>query len=237
MIASQVWVIAMENASSIVPWSFSKAKAFEQCPKQFYHMKVLKQYEDKETEAMRYGTLMHEAAEKYVRDKEPLPRAFEYVQPVLDSLLNKQGEKLCEFKMGLTEGLDPCGFYADDVWWRGIADLVILDTDSQLAWVIDYKTGKSARYADKGQLELMAMAMFKHFPAIKEVRAGLLFVVCNEFIKEKYKQTDQTLLWAKWTNAFALMRESLDNDVWNPKPSGLCRNHCAVLECVHNGRN
>ena len=83
----------------------------------------------------------------------------------------------------------------------------------------------------------MAMAMFKHFPAIKEVRAGLLFVVCNEFIKEKYKQTDQTLLWAKWTNAFALMRESLDNDVWNPKPSGLCRNHCAVLECVHNGRN
>ena len=32
----------MESASSIVPWSFSKAKAFEQCPKQFYHMKVLK---------------------------------------------------------------------------------------------------------------------------------------------------------------------------------------------------
>ena len=95
MIVSQVWVVVMENASSIVPWSFSKAKAFEQCPKQFYHMKVLQQYEDKETEAMRYGTLMHEAAEKYVRDKEPLPRAFEYVQDTLDSLTAKRGEKLC----------------------------------------------------------------------------------------------------------------------------------------------
>ena len=227
----------MENASSIVPWSFSKAKAFEQCPKQFYHMKVLKQYADKETEAMRYGTLMHEAAEKYVRDKEPLPKSFEYVKPALDSLLTKQGEKLCEFKMGLTENLDPCGFYSDDVLWRGIADLVILDTDSHIAWVVDYKTGKSTRYADKGQLELMALATFKHFPAIKEVRAGLLFVVCNELIKDKYKQTDQTLLWAKWTDSFSLMQEALDNDVWNPRPSGLCKNHCAVLECAHNGRN
>ena len=114
-------------------------------------MKVLKQYEDKETEAMRYGTLMHEAAEKYVRDKEPLPRAFEYVQSALDSLTAKKGEKLCEFKMGLTESLEPCGFYADNVWWRGIADLVILDTDDQLAWVIDYKTGKS-KEEDKNQV-------------------------------------------------------------------------------------
>ena len=93
--------------------------------------------------------------------------------------------------MGLTESLEPCGFYADNVWWRGIADLVILDADNHIAWVVDYKTGKSARYADKGQLELMALATFKHFPVVKEVRAGLLFVVCNQLIKDKYKQTDQ----------------------------------------------
>ena len=155
----------------------------------------------------------------------------------LDSLTAKKGEKLCEFKMGLTESLEPCGFYADNVWWRGIADLVILDADNHIAWVVDYKTGKSARYADKGQLELMALATFKHFPVVKEVRAGLLFVVCNQLIKDKYKQTDQTLLWAKWTDSFSLMQEALDNDVWNPRPSGLCKNHCAVLECAHNGRN
>ena len=37
----------MENASSIVPWAFSKAKAGEHGPKQLYHMNVLKQYADK----------------------------------------------------------------------------------------------------------------------------------------------------------------------------------------------
>ena len=35
-----------------------------------------------------------------------------------------------------------CGFKDDNVWFRGIADLIILDSDNKLAWVIDYKTGK-----------------------------------------------------------------------------------------------
>ena len=26
-------------------------------------------------------------------------------------------------------------------------------------------------------------------------------------------------------------------DVWNPRPSGLCKKHCVVLECPHNGRS
>jgi CRISPR/Cas system-associated exonuclease Cas4 (RecB family) len=222
---------------SIVPWSYSKAKAFEQCPKQFYHMKVLKEYEDKETEAMRYGTSMHKAAEKYVRDKTPLPPEFEYVHAGLDSLLAIEGEKLCEFKMGLTEELEPCDFFAEDVWWRGIADLIILDTEKHRAWVVDYKTGKSARYADKGQLELMALAVFKHFPVVEQIKAGLLFVVCTELVKEQYSQGDQTFLWDKWMGKFEQMKTAFEADVWNANPSGLCRNHCAVLECVHNGRN
>ena len=221
----------------VAPWSFSKIKSFEQCPKQFYHMKVLKEYQDVETEAMRYGTLMHEAAEKYVRDKTPLDESFEYVKPTLDALAAIKGEKLCEFKMGLTEKLEPCGFYSENVWWRGIADLIILDAENHRAWVVDYKTGKSARYADKGQLELMALAVFKHFPIVEQVKAGLLFVVCTELVKEQYSQIDQTFLWDKWMGKFEQMKTAFEVDVWNANPNGLCRNHCPVLECAHNGRN
>lgn len=223
--------------TSIAPWSFSKAKAFDQCPKQFYHMKILKEFEDVETDAMRYGTLMHEAAEHYVRDNTPLDPQFEYVKGALDALVSIKGERLCEYKMGLTETLEPCGFFANEVWWRGIADLVILDAENGRAWVVDYKTGKSARYADKGQLELMALAVFKHFPVVKQVKAGLLFVVCNELVKEEYSSNDQTVLWEKWLGAYSDMEAAIENDVWNAKPNGLCRNHCPVLDCVHNGRN
>ena len=137
--------------------------------------------------------------------------------------------------MGVTENLEPCGFYDPEVWFRGIADLIILDGD--LAWVVDYKTGKSAKYADKGQLELMALSVFAHYPQIKNIRAGLLFVVTKDLVKDTYTVYDREQLWRKWLSKYNQMKVAADNDVWNARPSGLCRRHCPVIECVHNGAN
>ena len=220
---------------SIAPWSFSKIKAFDQCPKQFYHEKILKEYPMRQTEAMLYGNQFHKAAEHYIRDCAPMPERFDYAVGALDSRQAKQGEKLCEYKFGLTENLEPCGFFDDDVWFRGIADLIILDGDT--ARVVDYKTGKSARYADTGQLELMALATFKHFPEIKKVEAGLMFVIAESLVKDSYEVAAAPILWNKWLKDYARMEKALETNVWNPRPSGLCRMHCAVLECAHNGRN
>jgi RecB family exonuclease len=223
---------------SLVPWSFSKLKAFETCPKQFYHVKILKEYPQEETEAMRYGTDVHLACEEYVRDGKPLPKKYNYCQPTLDALMRKQGDKLCEYEFGLTENFTACGFKDNNVWFRGIADLVILDKENKLAWVIDYKTGKSARYADKGQLELMALAVFIHFPEIETVRGALLFLVAEQVVKETYTRSPRANeIKDKYTNKFSQMVIASDNNVWNPNPSGLCRAWCDVLECAHNGRN
>ena len=218
-------------------WSFSRIKAFQQCPKQFYHEKVLKQYPFKESEATLYGTAFHEAAEEYIRDGGELDPRFDYAKDMLDVLDAKKGEKLCEIQMGLTRNLKPCGFYDKDVWFRGIADLIILDREGKVAWVIDYKTGKSARYADKGQLELMALATFKHYPEVETVRAGLVFVVSNDLIKDRYTLEDEERLWRKWLSNHRDMEAAFEKDVWNPKPSGLCKAWCPVLECPHNGKN
>ena len=221
--------------TKVAPWSFSKIKAFEQCPKQFYHEKILKQYPVVESDAMRYGTDFHLACEEHIRDGKDLPAKYSYAQGAMDSLNAKQGRKLCEEKLGLTADLEPCGFFDDDVWFRGIVDLVIVDDD--VAWVVDYKTGKSAKYADKGQLELMALTVFAHFPSVQTVKAALLFVVCTAIVKDTYHRASSSTLWEKWLSKYGKMQSAADNDVWNPRTSGLCRRHCAVLECVHNGRN
>jgi len=222
---------------SVSPWSFSRIKSFEQCPKKFYHLKVSKDYREPETEAMLYGTAVHLAAEEYIRDGKPIPEKYGYVKPVLDSLMRFKGEFLCEYEMGLTEDLEPCGFKDDNVWYRGIADLVILNREEKTAYVIDYKTSKNTRYADKGQLELMALATFKHFPEVETVKGGLLFVVCEELIKDVYHKTDEAKLWAKWLGDYKRMEKAFESDVWNAHQSGLCRRHCVVTECIHNGRN
>ena len=221
--------------TKVAPWSYSKIKAFEQCPKQFYHDKILKEVPFKETEATLYGTAFHTAAEDYIGKDVPLPGKFSFAQKMLDVLKNKKGEKLCELKLGITEDLEPCGFYDDNVWFRGIADLIILDGD--LAWVIDYKTGKSSKYADKGQLELMALSVFKHYPQIKTIRAGLVFVVSNDLVKGTYTEYDKPNLWEKWLSKYKQMETAAETDMWNAKPNGLCRRHCPVIECVHNGAN
>jgi hypothetical protein len=184
---------------------------------------------------MRYGTEFHLAAEEYIRDGKPIPKKFSFAQDMLDSLNAKRGVKLCEKKMGLTENLEPCDFFADNVWFRGIADLLIIDVLVDTAWVIDYKTGKSSKYADKGQLELMALTVFAHYPDVKKVRAGLLFVISKDLIKDRYADFDKSKLWEKWLGKYNAMKIAAETNVWNPKPSGLCKRHCPVTVCVHNG--
>ena len=545
----------MGKPVAAAPWSFSKMKSFQTCPKQFYHVNVLKQFPFKETEAMRYGTEFHEAAEHFIRDGTPIPDRFAFARPALEALAAKAGEKLCEQKLGLTAELEACDFFAKDVWFRGIVDLLIIDGDT--ATVVDYKglsldtklptptgwttmgevkvgdtlfdmdgnqcnvtgkskvkniacyritfddgstvvcdhehlwllsdgtvqrvsditwkvtkkqrchvpsvdvtkpiqcqprelpvdpyvmglwiadgtrntgnvskpdefiweeiqrrgysvnmqsgqagkcptrtikglrtqlrkagyiaqkqipelflrasyeqrmdllrglmdgdgsvnsvrkqcvymttdrilasqvaellrslgqrpsvvtttqtgfgvtttaypvsfrpvgivpfllprkagavaptwgpgrshqrridsieeiesvptqcisvdsptrtflctehmipthnTGKSSRYAEKGQLELMALSVFRHFPEVTKVRAGLLFVIANELVKAKYEKTGQKDMWLKWLSEYATMEKAFETGVWNPKPSGLCKRHCPVQECAHNG--
>jgi hypothetical protein len=97
-------------------------KGFETCPKQYYHVTVRKEFPFQETDATRYGTEFHKAAEEYIRDDTPVPERFSFAVPTLEALKAKPGAKHCELKMGLTEDLQPCKFFDKDVWFRGIVD-------------------------------------------------------------------------------------------------------------------
>jgi len=225
----------LSRPPSPAPWSFSRVKAFDTCPKQFYHVQVLREFPFQETEATRYGTEFHKAAEEFIRDDAPIPPAFEFARPALEVLKNRPGQKLCEQKLGLTDRLEPCDFFDRNVWFRGVVDLAIIEGDR--AWIVDYKTGKSARYAERGQLELMALAIFRHFPEIKQIKAGLLFVIANDFVKADYARSGARELWEKWLAEYGKMAKAFETNVWNPKPSGLCKRHCPVQECPHHGGN
>jgi len=216
-------------------WSYSRIKNFETCPKQYYHVKVLGEFPFEGTAATQYGTEFHTAAENFIRNGEELPGKFVQYAPLMETLRARPGEKHCELKMGLTKDLEPCGFFDAEVWFRGIVDLLMVDGTT--AYVVDYKTGKSARYADPDQLELMALATFAHFPQIEEVKAGLLFVIADEFIRAEYAVSSQDERWARWYQRHAAIEKAHESGVFNPRPSGLCRAHCPVLECAHNGQS
>ena len=137
--------------------------------------------------------------------------------------------------MGLTKDMQPCGFRDKDVWFRGIADLLVINGDK--ARIVDYKTSKSSRYADKKQLELLSLLTFKHFPQIKTVKAGLMFLVVEDLVPAEFNADQQTEAWGRWIPETNQLESAMITDVWNPRPNFTCRGWCAVTDCEHNSKN
>ena len=216
-----------------VVWSFSSMKTFEQCPRKYYHVKIAKDIQEKDTDATIYGKDAHSAAEHYIRDKKPLPPKHSYMQPILDTLNSIEGDKYSEIKLGFTKDLEACSFGAKNVWWHGIADMVIINEGKELAHSVDFKTSKNARFADTKQLDLVAVGLFKKFPKIKRIKSALLFVVSNEFVRTEHVVDEIPKYLEKPSQSVARIEAALANNVWNPVQGPLCR-FCPVKNCEFN---
>ena len=217
-------------------WSYSSISTFKQCPKKYYHLKVAKDVRDTGSEAMLYGNQVHKAAEHFIKDGTPIPKKFEYLNPIVNSLNAIEGDKHCELRFGISydgEKHKETKFFAKDVWFRGIADLVIVDGEK--AYLVDYKTGKNAKYADTKQLDMLAAATFTYFPNVAIIKSALAYVVSNEFIKKNHTRDEQELLYTTFDEPLEALAAAEEHDVWNAISSPLC-GWCPVVSCEHYRR-
>jgi len=212
-----------------VTWSHSSLKEYEGCPRRYHEVKVLKRFPFKDTEATLYGKEFHKAAEDYIKEGKDLPEAFMYAQGALDALNKKEGRKLCEYQMALNLDLKPTGWFSEDVWVRGVADLLIVDDDNLTAWVVDYKTGNN-KYPDREQLKLMSLMVFAHMPHIRKINSALLFVVKEDFVKHSMTVEQTSSEWWQYRQRIARIEEAHATGTWNPKSSALCP-WCPVTTC------
>ena len=214
-------------------WSYSSIKTFDQCPKKYFHLKVVQDVKDEGNEASRYGNDAHAAAEAYIKDGTPIPDTYAIMRPVVEALSKFPGDKHTELRLGIKRtgnGFEPCGFFDKDVWYRGIVDLLIVK--GKTAYLIDYKTGKNAKYADMKQLDLMAGAVFIHFPNVVRIKSGLAFVVSNEFPKKDHVREHLNQYLAVFDDQLDQLEAAMDNGIWNAKTSPLC-GWCPVTSCEH----
>ncbi len=220
--------------SASYTWSYSSLDLFNQCPHKYYRLKVKKDIKEPISDHLVYGLDVHKAAEDFIGKGTPIPEKYKFIEPALLKLKAYEGEKLCEYRMGLTKNLEPCKFFDKGVWWRGVADLIILNGDS--AKIVDYKTGKSSKHADTKQLEILSLAVFKHVRQVKRVKGGLLFVVANDFVKNEYDAEQTDVYWQRWLTNTAQLEKAFEVNVWNPRPNFTCKNWCPVKDCTHNGK-
>lgn len=211
----------------MIKWSFSSLKQYTNCPRQYYEIRVQQNFQTKETEQIKYGKEVHKALEEYVRDGTPLAKNYTMFKPMVDAIISVNGSVHVEHQMALDANKRPCDFYAPEYWVRGVADLLILSEDT--AFIVDYKTG-SARYPDSKQLKLMALIAFEHFPQIKTVKGGLLFVLHNSFMTDTYHKKDSDELWSTFDGDLFRLNHSFQSGTWPANPTPLC-GWCPVKTC------
>lgn len=225
-----------ERKTKMITWSYSSISLFKQCPRKYYRLRVTKDIIEPDAEHLIYGKEVHKAAEEYGRDGKPIPEKFGFIKPHIDAILEIEGDKYFEFEMGVTKDKSPCGFDDKEAWWRGIADLMVIPKNSDTGFIVDYKTGKSARYADTDQLEILGLATFAHFPHISKIKGALMFVVSEELLTINMKREDTDAMWEKWHVPTSRLEAAFDTGTWNPSPNFTCRKWCPVEDCEHNGR-
>lgn len=217
------------------PWSFSALSAFETCPKRYFHTKVAKDVFDAPGEAAVWGSTVHKNLEDHLRSGTCSPVSIQY-KGLLDPILRAPGTKLVEAQLAINENLQPVEWWASDAWCRGIIDAGVLTPSENAAVLLDWKTGK--RKVDSDQLKLFAGLAFSHYPKLRTVTTGFVWLKDKKIDKERFTSTDVPAIWATFIPRVQRLHRAYLNGTFLPKPSGLCRKHCPVpkSKCEFSGK-
>ena len=83
----------------------------------------------------------------------------------------------------------------------------------------------------------MAACVFTHYPEVKRIKAGLLFVVAESFIKADFEADTGLRIFSELDNLLVSRETAYETGVFNPKQNFTCGKWCPVLSCDHNGRS
>lgn len=209
------------------PWSHSRLSSFDNCPRQFYEVSVAKSVKDVKGEAVIWGEVVHEHFENRLRDGTQLPPDLVQHEPFMAFLDNMPGEKLVEAKIALNRKMQPCGFFDQGVWYRGVIDYG--KVNGRYARLVDHKTGK--HHSKFGQLKLFALHTFVAYPEVEEVRAEYYWTQTMTCGGQTYLRSQINELWKEFLPSLKQYAQAFKTDVWQPRQSGLCNGWCPVTDC------
>jgi len=228
-------------------WSFSAIDNFGTCARKYHRQNILKDVSDQTTYRSE-GQEVHRFMNDRLMHAKPLPaHAARWERWIDEFLTDCDRTKVLlrgESKYAITAGFEPCGYFdkVKKVWCRVVIDALKINNDYAKIW--DWKTGRIK--PDTDQLMLYATVIFAHYPEVKQVEAGLIFlkedmgahVPRNDCTHELLiRRADLPEFWERYIHKVDALERSFLTNSWPPNPSGLCRNHCPVHDCEHNGHH
>jgi hypothetical protein len=210
-----------------LPWSYTALEDFVNCPRSYYEKRVTKSVKEPESEQMIWGTRVHKHFEDRQKDGTPLPPELEEHEAFMERLEAMPGEHVTERKIALDKAGKPCGFFDENVWFRGVIDYTKRHND--LAQIIDYKTGK--QHSKFQQLKLFALHTFAEFPDVRIVEVKFYWTKTQTLTGERYARDQIPQLWSTFVPNLKQYAQAFKEDIWQPRPSGLCNGWCPVKDC------
>jgi hypothetical protein len=170
---------------------------------------------------------VHKHFEDRLTDGVVLPAELECHEKFLSSLDRLSGAMSVEQRIALDRRGEPCAFFDDEVWFRGVIDVKIVSGSA--ARLIDHKTGK--HHTKFGQLKLFALHTFAAHPEVNTIRCEYYWTQTMTLTGESYKREDIPKLWAPFVPDLRQYSQAFKEDVWQPRQSGLCNGWCPVTSC------
>lgn len=209
------------------PWSHSALTQFTTCPKQYYEVRVAKSVVETEGEATVWGKVVHKHFEDRLADGVVLPDNLAMHEPLLARFEALPGALFVEERIALNVWGRPCGFFDANVWYRGVVDAKKVHDDAAI--IIDHKTGK--HHTKFGQLKLFALHTFAAHPEVMQVRAEYYWTQTQTKDGQLYVRSQIPTYWQEFLPDLRQYAQAFQDNIWQPRPSGLCNGWCPVETC------
>lgn len=210
-------------------WSYSALGRYESCPKQYYHINLIKDVKDEygDSEAGAEGNAIHAALFRRVTKGDSLPLPLRHLEPMAAKFANAPGEKHGELKLALNRDFEPTDFFASDVYLRAIIDLAIVR--GSRAIVVDWKTGKIKD--DFTQLSMSAAVLAQYMPELETFDLAFVWLKHKNISRQSYTKHDLKRVWADLIPRAQRVELALKTTDFPAKKSGLCKGYCRVTKC------
>lgn len=213
-------------------WSFSRLNAFETCPKQFYHTSIAKDVKVPESPEQKFGNELHKAMEKRLGSGVALTKKFDFMEPAAAMLEKAPGKRYAEMQIAIDQNMQVVDWFAPTVWARAIVDLAIVDGEKGI--IIDWKTGAKMT-DDFTQQQAAAALTFVKFPQLQSIEMGYYWTKHMKLTRQTIVKDDIRHVWSVLLRKIRPYVNAHATVTFPPRPSGLCKKHCAVVTCPHNG--
>lgn len=213
--------ITMKNKHRV--HSYTAIAQFIKCPRQYKEVRLEKRYPYEQSEEAKWGDYVHNCLEAAITKGEALPdnaSQYQFLVDAVNERANKGWYIHCEKTFALDKTLTRAYYDSrKEVWWSpeyafaGKIDLLMVSPDTTEVVIADWKTNKSAKYAEPDQLEIYALGVLLTSADIKQVETSLIFI-CDQFklVKATYTREDIPRLQRKWLNKLGQLNAAIQAD-------------------------